>query len=69
MRRRIGRSHKLCSLGVIFMVFVGHLEAVILKIHQFAAVYRGLSQRTQQNGIEEIGQVDALGGHNCSVRW
>ena len=53
---------------MIFMVIVGHLEAVIFKIHQFAAVYRGLSQRTQKNGIEEIGQVDALGGHSCSVR-
>ena len=38
----------------MFMVYVGHLEAVIHKVLQFAAVYLGLSQRTQKNGIEEI---------------
>ncbi len=50
------------------MVPVGHLEAVLHGLHQFAAVYQGLSQRTQKNGIEEIGLVDVLGGHPCSVR-
>ena len=39
------------------MVSAVHLEAVIHGIHQFAAVYRGFSQKTQQNGIEEIGLV------------
>ena len=32
----------------MFMVTVGHLEAVIHGVHQFAAVYRGLSQITQE---------------------
>ena len=50
------------------MVIVGHLEAVIHRIHQVAAVYNGLSQRTQNNRMMEIGQVDVLGGHSCSVR-
>ena len=30
------------------MVTVGHLEAVIHGVHQFAAVYRGLSKITQE---------------------
>ena len=41
----------------MFMVSVGHLEVVIHGVHQFAVVYRGLSQITQKNGIEEIGLV------------
>ena len=40
------------------MVSVVNLEAVIHGTHQFAAVYGGLSQMTQKNGIEEIGLVD-----------
>ena len=37
---------------------VGHLVAAIHRVRQFAAVYWGLSQITQKNGIEEIGLVD-----------
>ena len=55
---KIGRSGgKLYRLSAIFMVSAVHLEDVIHGIHQFVAVYRGLSQKTQQNGIEEIGLV------------
>jgi hypothetical protein len=42
----------------MFMASVGHFEAVIHRIHQFAAVCGGLSQRIQKNGTEEIGLVD-----------
>jgi hypothetical protein len=42
----------------MFMASVENLEAVIHRIHQFAAVYGGLSQRTHKNGIEAIGLVD-----------
>jgi len=45
-------------LSAMFMAGVGHLEAVIQRIHQFAAVYGGLSQRIQKNGTKEIGLVD-----------
>ena len=50
------------------MVSVGHLEAVIHRIHQFAAASGGSSQRIKKSGIEEIGQVDVLEGNHCSVR-
>ena len=44
---------------MMFMVSgVGHLVAAIHRVRQFAAVYWGLSQITQKNGIEEIGLVD-----------
>ena len=48
----------LCRVSVMFMVRVGNLEAVTHKVRQFAAVYLGLSQRTQKNGVAEIGLVD-----------
>ena len=68
MRRRFGRSSgQLWRVSAMFMVTVGHLEAVIHGVHQFAAVYRGLSQITQKNGTEEIGLVAVWGGHLCSV--
>jgi hypothetical protein len=55
----IGRSSgQLGRASAMFMASVGHLEAVIQRIHQFAAVYGGLSQRIQKNGTEKIGLVD-----------
>ena len=38
------------------------------QISPICCCIRGLSQRIQKNGIKEIGLVDVLGGHRCSVK-